>query len=318
MGRSIAAVYTPDDDLEHAFQLIHPVQGQNSGYPIRDVTFSPATQGHVGPGLSNTPLNTIWAVGGTFCPIDNMRYIFFATSDNKIFWTRFSSNYKNPPKDNLIYPGTPWREVAEFTGYSATAIVDLAAYFTGSQIEVVALMNNGDLWRMGGTPWSWNTWSQIPIWANFKGCKRIALFEGAGWGHIMLASDHDITEVYYTWNKSGQDKIWSSDKVISDLGAFFSEEDGTAHIIAAIPVGNGTEIHEITFVPAMVPPSSRILATVPFMVESLGAYEKPDKGRHVIMQAPPPYQGKEILYLSWYAPGEEGFGFGLWPPQTPW
>ncbi len=41
MGRSIASFYTPDDGLEHAVQVVELAPGQNSGFPIMDVTFSP-------------------------------------------------------------------------------------------------------------------------------------------------------------------------------------------------------------------------------------------------------------------------------------
>lgn len=62
IGRSIAVVYTPDDDLEHAYQLLYHSLGLNSGFPVRDVAFSPETQGMVATAIPYTPQNTIWAI----------------------------------------------------------------------------------------------------------------------------------------------------------------------------------------------------------------------------------------------------------------
>lgn len=324
MGRSIAAFYSPDDDLEHALKLQMPAPGQNSGFPIVDITFSPSTQGHMAPGLEYTPLNTVRVVGGTYSPLDGYRYIFFATADNTVNWTRFSSNYKNPPPDPVL-GGSPFLPVFQFQGYAQNSITDIAAYFTGSQLEVLVLMSNGNLWRLCGAPWdpAFSTfgqpWSVIPFFTLLTGGRRVAVFEGAGWGHAIVATDHDVIEVYYTWNRFGRDKIWTFNETITDIGAFFTPEDGVAHIIVATPqINKTTVIREITFTPAMVPPASRSLGTVNFILESLGAYEKPDQGRHVIMLATDLINPPTDLYLSWYYPGWNGFQYGHWPPLIAW
>lgn len=318
MGRSIAVVYTPDDNLEHAYQLIQPSQNIYSGYPIRDVSFSPATQGKVGIGMPYTSLNTIWVVAAAYCPIDGMRYLFYATSDNKVYWTRFSRNYINPPHDPIVQ-GNGSLFVGAFPGYQQpNSIIDIAAYFTGTELEVVVLMKDGYIWRMGGAPWTGNlAWSQIPIWANFAGAKRIALFEGAGWGHILVAFDFSITEVWYNWNGFGQTKLWTFNSKVSDVGAFY-DSGGTAHVIVSVAAQNGTEVYDIRYVPAQVAPYQNLLGHVPFTVDSLGAYQKPDGGMHVIMQEPPPYHNREILYLSWYLPWWPGFQYSVWPQQSSW
>lgn len=319
MGRSIAAFYTPDDGLEHAAHVV-PAPSQNSGFPILDVTFSPWTQGHAYPAVGSSLLNTLRAVGAAYSPIDGYRYIFFATTDNKLFWSRWSGKYKNPPKDPIFSGGTPFPLVNELIGYQPSSIVDIAAYFTGGQLELLVLMNNGELWRMGGEPWSSNlSWSLIPFFASFTGGRRIAVFEGAGWGHVMIATTHDVIEVYYTWNRWGQVKIWHFNEAILDVGAFYTPEDGVAHIIVATPVSNRqTNVQEITFVPAQVPPALRQLGTVNFVIDSLGAYEKPDLGRHVIMLESGGSRPPVNLYLSWYYPGWSGFQYAPWPPLHPW
>ncbi|MGZ4009204.1 MAG: hypothetical protein ACXVJV_18715, partial [Mucilaginibacter sp.] len=279
MGRSIAVVYTPDDNLEHAYQLLYPSLGLNSGFPVRDVSFSPQTQGKVATAMPYTPQNTIWAIAAAYSPVDGMRYIFYATSDNKVFWTRNTKYYWNPPHDPLV--NGRMLLVGDFPAYPANAIQDMAAYFTGSEIEVVVLLNNGDLWRMGGAPWTGSlAWSQIPFFAKFTGAKRIAVFEGAGWGHIMVATDHSITEVYYVWNGFGQTTIWTFADPITDVGCFY-DSGGTAHVIASIKSSQGTDVFDIRFVPAQVPPALFKLGTVPFVIDSLGAYQKPDGGMHV-------------------------------------
>ena len=314
MGRLIAAFYTPDDDLEHALKVQMPAPGQNSGYPIVDITFSQATQGHMGPGLAYSPLNTIRVVGGSYAPPDGYRYIFYATDDNAVSWLRFSSNYKNPPKDK-----SPTGIVYQFIGYANNSIVDIAAHFTGSQLEVLVLMANGNLWRLGGAPWDpgFYSWSFIPFFVPLNGARRVAVFEGAGWGHAIVATLNDIVELWYTWNQSGSVKLWTFPEAISDVGAFFTPEDGVGHIIVATPsAGSRTLIREITYTPAIVPPAVRTLGTVNFVVDSLGAYEKPDLGRHVIMLATgqPPVD----LYLSWYYPGWTGFQYAHWPQLAAW
>ncbi|QQE89508.1 hypothetical protein [Azotobacter chroococcum] len=318
MGRSIAAFYTPDDGLEHAIQIVEPAPGQNSGFPIMDVTFSPETQGHIAPAAAFTPLNTQRTIGATYSPIDGYRYIFFATTDNKVFWSRYTGNYKNPPNDPILRGQYPL--VNELLGYPPSSIVDLAAYFSGGQLEVLVLMKNGDLWRMGGEPWSNQlSWSLIPFFARFIGGRRLAVFEGAGWGHVIIATIHDIVEVYYTWNRWGQVKIWTFDKQIIDVGTFYTPEDGVAHIIVATTALNQrTDVHEITFVPAQMPPTLRQLGTVNFIIHSLGAYVKPDLGRHVIMLEAPVAGPPVDLYLSWYYPGWVGFQYSSWPPLQAW
>lgn len=318
MGRQLAVFYTPDDDTEHALLAVDP-NGINSGYFINDITFSPADQGHLAPG-SYTPHNSERIIGGTYCPVDGYRYIFFATADNKIYWTRIYGHYQKYPPDPLLQ-GIGFLPVNELTGYAPSSVADIAAYFNGSQIEVVVLMNTGHLWRMSGEPWTnKNIWSLVPFFDSFTGAKRIAVFEGAGWGHIMIASLHDVTEVFYTWNRWGKTKIWTFAESIIDVGAFFTGDDGVAHIIVATTGNNrvGSAVHEITFTPAMVPPAKSILGAVNFAISSIGAYVKPDAGRHVIMLESFPSGQPNNLYLSWYYPGWAGFQYGLWPQLTAW
>jgi hypothetical protein len=314
MGRSIAAFYSPDDGLEHALQVTQPFW-PSLDFHITDYTFNPlappGSQGAAFVGIGSTPSNTLRTVGATYCPIDGYRYGFGATADNKIFWSRFT-NQINPARNPIVTGST--LIVNELIGYPPSSIADIAAYFTGGHLEVLVLMRNGHLWRMGGEPWSGNlSWSLIPFWASFTGGRRLAVFERAGWGHVMIAKTHEIIEVYYTWNHWGSVNIWTFNQAIIDVGAFYTPEDGVAHVIAAAWEPNQSiSVQEITFVPAQVPPRLRQLGTVNFLIDSLGAYETPDLGRHIIMleHGTPP----KNLYLSWYYPGWEGFQYSLWPP----
>jgi hypothetical protein len=103
---------------------------------------------------------------------------------------------------------------------------------------------------------------------------------------------------------------------IVDISGFFSPEDGVAHVVAATATGSfdQTDINEITFVPAQVAASSRLLRTVPFAIRNIGAYEKPDTGRHVIMMSQAAIQLLDQLFLSWYYPGWNQLSFAAWPP----
>lgn len=189
-------------------------------------------------------------------------------------------------------------------------------------MEVLVLMQNGHLWRMSGEPWSGNlTWSLIPFFASFAGAQRIAVFEGDGWGHVIIATQHDIIEVYYTWNSWGHGTIWTFTEAIGDVGAFYTPEDSIAHIIVATPpFGQQTNVSEITFVPAQSPPTLRQLGIVNFRIDSLGAYVKPDGGRHVIMLegVNPPRNPPGNLFLSWYYPGWNEFQYSPWPTTSAW
>lgn len=323
MGRSIAAFYSPDDDLEHAIQVIEPTFGLNSGFPLRDVTFSPATQGHAGPGLPYTPKNTLRMVGALYCPVDQYRHIFYATGDNAVYWYRFSSHYHNPPPDPILQQNGSAPLVNPLVGYPQDGIADIAAFYSAvdGKVHVLVLMHNGDLWRISGMPWQMDPgWQLTPFATKLPGGRRICAFDGAGWGHAIIATDHDVIEVYFIPTKWGQDTIWTFQKAIVDVSAFYTYEDGVAHIIVAMAADAAftqSDLYEITFTPAQVPPALRQLGTVNFAIDSIGAYEKPDLGRHVIMlraeSGAPPIE----LFLSWYYSGS-GFAYGPWPQLLSW
>jgi hypothetical protein len=305
MGSVLAAYYTPDDDLEHAAISISPAPGQNSGFPINDVTFSPSTGGRLWPAAGSTLLDSLRIVAATYSPIDGRRYVFYPTQTNAIHWVRFDGNYKNPKIDS-----EPTNKVNDLIGYAQNSIIDMAAHFAGNQIELVVLMANGDLWRMTGAPWSSRNapWGLIPFWWKFTGTQRIAVFDGAGWGHIILSDAHNVTEVYYNSNSWGQVKLWTFTDNITDISACFTP-DGVAHIFVAAPMN---KLREIVFVPAQVPPSLNDLGTLNISVTDIGAYVK-NGDKHVIMRD---HQGN--LYLSWFYPSSPAVHYGPWPQIHSW
>jgi len=319
MQRRFAAFYTPDDGLEHALRAFDPVQGMSIS--LYDIGFSPSTQGTIAPGLLYTPTNSMPIVGAAYSPIDGYRYLFFPTTDNVVFYSRFPSDLRNPPQDPIFnFVGyLPMMDPLE--GYGPRGIVDLTAFYSSreSKLYVIVLMNNGDLWRLSGTPWTSNgpVWEEVPfLFQRVAGGKAITGFDGAGWNHAFIAADRTITEVYFVPTQAGIDAIWTFSSEIVDISGFFSPEDGVAHVVAAMATGkvDQSEINEITFVPAQVAPSNRLLQTVPFAVRNIGAYEKPDTGRHVIMMSQAATPVEDQLFLSWYYPGWSQLAYAAWPP----
>jgi hypothetical protein len=324
MGGLFAAVYSQVDDLEHALKVQPPIPG-GSAHPIVDITFSPATQGHMGPGDQFTPPNTLPLSAGAYGPVDKMTYLFFATSDNQLFWTRWPSPLiKNPPPDPILQGVGALPMADPLVGYPPAAIKDIAAFYSpvDGHLYLLVLMNNGDLYRLFGSPWTdGGVWSLIPFLFQQEATgTRICGFTSPGWNHAMVAAASQIIEVYFSANDTGQDVIWTFDRNIIDVSAFYTEDDGVAHVVAALPAtaGPNSELHEVTFVPAQVPPKDRLLATVPFQINTIGAYVKPDQGRHVIMLETPDQGFPVQLYLSWYYPGANQFGYDQWPPYLAW
>lgn len=322
MGGLFAAVYSQTDDLEHALKVQPAIPG-GAVHPIVDITFSPATQGHLGPGDQFTPPDTLPLAAGAYSPSDQMTYLFFATSANQVFWTRWPSPLiKNPPPDPILQQVGALPMADPLTGYPSAAIIDLAAFYSPEEdrLYLLVLMENGDLYRLFASPWTdGGDWSLIPfVFQREAGGTRIAGFASPGWNHAMVASGREITEIYFSSNDTGQDVIWTFPTEIIDVSTFYTAEDNVAHVVAALPAERNSELHEVTFVPAQVPPSDRLLATVPFQINTIGAYEKPDQGRHVIMLQTPDQGFPVQLYLSWYYPGSDQFGFGPWPEYQAW
>ncbi|KWC35251.1 hypothetical protein WL48_16900 [Burkholderia ubonensis] len=206
-------------------------------------------------------------------------------------------------------------------GYGSGGIVDLTAFYSSieAKLYVVFIMNNGDLWRLSGAPWASNSpiWDEVPfLLQRVVGGKSITGFDGAGWNHAFIATNQSITEVYFVPTEVGSDQIWQFSSEIVDISGFFSPEDGAAHVVAATVTGDGnqSDINEIVFIPAQVAPSSRLLKTVPFTVRNIGAYEKPDTGRHVIMMSQAESSAQDQLFLSWYYPGWSQLAYAAWPP----
>ncbi|CAM3254669.1 hypothetical protein [Burkholderia ubonensis] len=324
MQRRFAAFYTPDDDLEHALRVFDPIQYMNSGISLYDIGFNPSTQGTIAPGLVFTPTNSVPIVGAAYSPVDDYRYLFFPTTDNIVFYSRFPRDLRNPAPDPIFGGGVGSLPMMDpLQGYGSGGIVDLTAFYSSieSKLYVVVLMNNGDLWTLSGTPWTSNNpiWDEIPfLLQRVTGGKAITGFDGAGWNHAFISTDRTITEVYFNFSsgESGSDKIWTFDSEIVDISGFFSSEDGVAHVISATTTENGvqSEINEVTFVPAQIAPSTRLLKTVPFSIRNIGAYEKPDTGRHVIMMSQGETSVQDQLFLSWYYPGWNHLAYAAWPP----
>lgn len=319
MARMIAVFYTPDDDCEHAVVAEAPVPGANSGVPFLDRTFSPSRkrQADYFPALAFTPPATQRAIAGAFCPFDNRRYLFITDGTNAS-WTRYASPYNNQsPAENLIDNTHPLGSV----GGNFPGVVDMAAHFNGGQLELAVLTKGGGVQIFRGTPWnatSWGdaaalAWTSIPVGTSFPTAKRVATCQGAGWGHVFLASDSTVTEFWYTPAQQGHVQIATFADRILDVGAVFTP-DGIMHAVVATidPNSNDSIVYEVEYVPAQKPPATRRIGTVNFLLDGLGAYIKPDNAQHIIMSAS---SGVETtgLFLSWGAPDLSQFFYGPWP-----
>lgn len=319
MAREIGVFYAPDDDGKHALQFGNLQPGINGGLPLLDVWFTPSNKpkSTVWPALLFTPMNTLRAVAGAYCPIDQRRYAFFSTGTD-VLWTRYPSAHPhNAPKETIIDAANPFLGLTEL----GAGLVDMAAHFNGSALEIAILRTDGLLVVFRGTPWTAQTkqqlqWTQVVGLAGFGDAQRIAISEAAGAGHVFVASNNVITEVFYFGNTTGSGTIATFTDQILDVGNVFTPADGVMHVVVATadPQSGGSTLFEAEFVPAVKPPQTRQLGTVNFRLAGLGAYLKPDGAQHIIMSQDA--SGVAPLFLSWGAPDLSVFDFGLFPPRV--
>ena len=333
MGNNITAFYSPDDDLEHAltFDVLFP-----GGSGITDTSFSPSTQGHYRSlpyGCPQVQSDNVRAISGLYSPLDGLRYVLLASFENQVYISWYSENVHAPADPRLPCGGFELVYDTPFPSYPLASIADIAAFFSpdDNQIYVTVLMKNGDLWELFGTKETVGSWSAIPfLFVQTPGGQSITAYYAPQdqERHMLIATDHDITHVHFTSNSTAQEAFPHIDETILAISGFYTPDDEIQHVIvASIQTTNGGEnrVSEITFQTGVQTPAIRQLGIVDFNLGGIGAYVKPDSGRHVIMQvttspsslsSPGSFQGE--LYLSWYYPGWTGFVYGPWPPTSPW
>jgi hypothetical protein len=109
-----ASLYSPDDDVEHAIRVV-PESEHNAQHPFAfDTTFSPHLRNdpadsfnlqqsivqYLGPSplniLESTPSSensAIRAITAAYSPVDRVRYLIYATNDNKLWVTGFVAGF---------------------------------------------------------------------------------------------------------------------------------------------------------------------------------------------------------------------------------
>jgi hypothetical protein len=321
MPRRLAAFYSPDDDLEHGSQVIPT--GPSGFFLLYDPGFSPATQQREWEVKINTPTQVLEAIAGVFCPADNRRYFFFVSESNELLWYRYSSPFlHNGPSDPLLNSSIPLGPISPLPG----SIVDMAAHYNGSQLEIAVLSAGGRLQIFRGSPWVASSWKDpAALWLvtevalQFPTAKRVTISQGAGAGHIFVVTSSDVTEVYYYGSVIGSNPIAQFPFEILDVGSVFTPDDGIMHVVVATAnpdQANTSRIYEVEFKPAEVPPSTRLLGGVIFTLDGLGVYLKPDLSQHIIMcETNPGFVA--TMWLSWGNRDLSNFQYGLWPNQQP-
>lgn len=321
MGKYLAAFYSLNDDLEHALSPIPPINpppglpAYAGEYAVQDYTFSLETQGklfYVGP----LPHDRAIAITGTYSPVDRLRYFFFANAEeNIVYGSWYTGNYKDPIDPQLLPNGYfPLND--PLVGYPNGSIVDIAAFFTpeDNQVHVVVLLNDGAIYQGFGTSSIGTAWTFFPFFiAPIKDARSLCAYYSAQdqSSHAMIATFQDIIELRFTRHSTELTPFFHFDGgIIDSISGFYTPDDSFQHVI----VTNERQVNEITRGPGAQSPSIRTLGTVSFDLGDIGAYVKPDGGRHVIMigKNTDAYQ----LYLSWYYPGWSDFAYSLWPPIT--
>jgi hypothetical protein len=249
-----------------------PVPGL-PGNPINDITFNPVTGSHVYPAVFSTGDVFVAAdiVAAAYVPDQRLQFAFWATQDNKIMWATWRSG-NNTPADRRNIPEPNTGRVQDLsTGWSApNSIVDMAAFYSSldDELYVVVLMNDGEIVACHSQPWTDPTdqdWTLLGFFLRIDGAARVTAACGPdGWNHAFVATSTNVSEIYFAPGQTtGHNPIWSFPHAITDIGCYFTQADGVAHVIAASPLPSGdTLLEEITFTPAQVPPADRVLAQV--------------------------------------------------------
>ncbi len=326
MGTHLAAFYSPDDDLEHALQLVSLPSIGPTAFLVSDTTFSPAGQGNrkLLDTLAAPTYEAVVALSGVYSPLDGLRYAFVATSNNQIYATAYKQDSTKPEFGPVLVYDTP------FPSYPPHSIVDIAAFFSSdsdpaldNQIYIAVLMANGDLWAIFGTHDVIGSWTAIGLlFAHAPQGKNICAYYSPQdqERHMLIATDHDITHVHFTSHSTQQEALAHFDETILAISGFYTPDDQMQHSITATTDGSAYHVQEIVFQLGIQIPPTTLLGTVNFTLLDIGAYVKPDAGRHVIMVGTTgnPYPNDTQLYLSWYYPGWQGFAYGPWPTLPPW
>jgi hypothetical protein len=353
MSRTMAVFYSTTDDTEHALHY-----GDYGNRTLYENTFNPnlAQGGGTGSWINHPydppdppelppPIDPERAIARALSALyypDNSRYFFFASYNNQLHIVRY------PPKADYFISHRVYDD--PFPTYQPNSIADISAVLVeGLQMYIVVLMTNGDLHWVFGYPNTVGSWEVTALLFNHvPGSKAItAFYDNSGHTlHILAASDHDITHVQADYVDGSlrvtlQDSFFHFEEQIIDISGFITPDDSTTHLAVAT-VSNGVyRVYDISFYYSFVlnpppQPPQLVLVTNPMLlgtvddvyIQAIGAYVKPDTGRHVVMRGNPrndpdndPGPSNEpddlFLYLSWYYPGWQGFAYTLWPGQPP-
>lgn len=334
MGQFFAAFYTLNDNLEHAL-----VPFFDGGLPsIKDVAFSPQTQGFLKVTLKREPDGRGgWPqppISGVSSPVDNNPYIFYTgdlTYPDQICVVE-TVRYSSPIAQDVLIGPDPlvpacW-EIRNMDAYFSPE--DNLVHVLLLVVENANTLNEiGHIWHLFGAPWSNDPWTAIPfLFVQIPHPRNMCAYYSPqdGHGHAMVTSHSSFTDpanslidVSFTPHSTDQNTIAHFDTRNWDISGFYTPDDSFQHITA---FNSDENVYEIVFKPGIQTPTMRTLGHVPIPSEhgaAVGAYVKPDGGRHVIMYffstigsgADGPSENPYNLYLSWYYPGWPGFVYGL-------
>jgi hypothetical protein len=299
MGRMISAFYSPDDNFENAGYVVVPPPNGNVGPAFNNITFTPPAMACNRPVLPYSPADTQQMIAACFSPANGFRYFFYCSAQtNDIHWVGFDKNWHHVKTGTVKQVQQP-----KLPG----SILDIAVFFSDGNINMATLGTNGDVTLLVGSPWA----APNAVWAsaflyNIPGAKRIAVFDGAGAGHIIVSTEFDLIEIWYFYNGGvfGKNPLGTFRQAILDIGACLTPGDGVAHVFVA---NAPSQLQELVWIPAEVPPKVNQIGFVDFVIGSIGAYTKLGD-KHLIIR-----DAGDDLFLSWFDAGSPLIRFGPWP-----
>lgn len=307
MAHRVAAFYTFNDGLEHAELCVPAPPGTEPKLPpgtspspwVCDLTFAPGWNWSRVFDVATYTVGVGWNVAAAFSPPEAKCYVFM-TDGTTIYWYRFGQNYTNMPNDP-----NPTGNIGSVSG---GIIIDISAHFDGTHVQVAAVTNLGEVWLWSGSP---DGAPLSPIGTQiYPQPKSISIFAGAGWNHIIIATNNELSEIWFNNTGFGANPLWTfMNNSITDIGACYTPGDGLARIFC---LTENNQIFEVFWTPAQVPAEAVLSATLNFSPNSLSAYTK-NGAQHVIFS-----DESFDTYLSWFDPGSHEMKWGPFPPRTSW